>query len=103
MTAVSTQNTQVQEPVPNGAWYGHGRQLGLGVLVAFTVKGVCTTAMIVFALFVAMDESGTEMFPHLLVWTGACIGGFCVLGWRRVRQRDEMARLPHAKRGIFPR
>lgn len=59
-------------------------------MIAFTVKGICTTAMILTALFATVDESATEMMPHVLLWTVACIGGFCMLGgWRRLRQRDD--------------
>lgn len=74
----------------SGNWFARGRQLGIGVLIAFTVKGICTTAMILTALFATVDESATEMMPHVLLWTVACIGGFCMLGgWRRLRQRDD--------------
>lgn len=71
-------------------WSVRGRQLGLGVLIAFTLKGICTSTVIIAALFASMDESSTEMFPHLLAWTVACIGGFCMLGgWRLARRRDR--------------
>jgi hypothetical protein len=73
--------------VPASHWSARGRQLGIGVLIAFTIKGICTSAMIIAALFAAMDDSSADLFPHLLVWTMACIGGFCMLGgWRHVRR-----------------
>jgi hypothetical protein len=71
--------------------FARARQLGIGVLIAFTVKGICTTAMILAALFAAVDDNADEMFPHLLVWTVACIGGFCMLGGWRIGRRRQAA------------
>ena len=72
-----------------GTWLLRGRQLGVGVLVLFTIKGICTSAVIFTALMAAMEDGGSDLFPHLLVWTVACIGGFCMLGgWRRGRNRS---------------
>ena len=88
--------TQQQNSVDSaqpGSWSARGRQLGVGVLIAFTVKGICTTAVILTAMFAAMDDSGSDLFPHLLVWTVACIGGFCMLGgWRLGRNRTVQTR-----------
>ena len=67
-----------------GVWFARGRRFGLGVLIAFTLKGICTTTIILTALFSTLDDSVVEMAPHLLAWTLAAIGGFCLLGgWRR--------------------
>jgi hypothetical protein len=61
------------------AWAARGRRLGFGVLVAFTVKGLRTTALMLLALLAATASGGTEMLPHLLVWLIACTGGFALL------------------------
>jgi len=75
-----------------GSWFARGRQLGVGVLIAFTIKGICTTAVILTAMFAAMEDGDSDLFPHLLVWTVACIGGFCMLGgWRLGRNRTVQA------------
>jgi hypothetical protein len=88
--SLSTHETQPAERARPENWSVRGRQLGLGVLIAFTVKGICTSTVIIAALFASMDEGSTEMFPHLLAWTIACIGGFCMLGgWRLARRRDR--------------
>jgi len=104
MPASNTHDGGSGNRAQNGNWFARGRQLGIGVLIAFTVKGLCTTAMILTALFAAVDESATEMMPHVLLWTVACIGGFCMLGgWRRVRRLDQAARAQHAGAGGMKR
>jgi hypothetical protein len=59
------------------------------VLLAFTLKGICTTGLIISALFATTEAGSVEMVPHLLAWTVACIGGFCLLGgWRSARRQS---------------
>lgn len=81
-------NREAGDSARSGHWSARGRQFGVGVLIAFTLKGICTSAVIVTALFAVRDEGGADLFPHLLVWTVVCIGGFCMLGgWRHTRRR----------------
>lgn len=89
MRAVSMGDTEEGERGKPAHWLARCRQLGFGVLLAFTLKGICTTALIISALFASTEDGSVDMVPHLLVWTVACIGGFCVLGgWRSARRRS---------------
>jgi Na+/proline symporter len=91
-----TQEADTRQNADGGHWSVRGRQLGFGVLIAFTVKGICTTAMIFAAIFAAADDGALAMMPHVLLWTVACIGGFCMLGgWRRLRDSDARAEAVH--------
>jgi hypothetical protein len=88
MRAVSMGDTQEGDCGKPAHWLARCRQLGFGVLLAFTLKGICTTALIISALFASTEDGSVDMVPHLLVWTVACIGGFCMLGgWRSARRR----------------
>ena len=89
MRAVSMGDTQEGDCGKPAHWLARCRQLGFGVLLAFTLKGICTTALIISTLFASTEDGSVEMVPHLLVWTVACIGGFCMLGgWRSARCRS---------------
>ena len=46
------------KPAPRSRRVAGGRRLGLGVLLAFTVKGIFTTAAMVMALAAAKMEEG---------------------------------------------
>ena len=96
MGTFPTQDAEAGLDAGRSNWSTRGRQLGVGVLIAFTVKGICTTAMIVAAIFAAADDGGLAMTPHVLLWTVACIGGFCMLGgWRRLRHSGAHADVAH--------
>jgi len=96
MDTCPTQDADAGHGAGRRNWSTRSRQLGIGVLIAFTVKGICTTAMIVAAIFAAADDGGLAMTPHVLLWTVACIGGFCMLGgWRRLRQSGARADAAH--------
>ena len=63
-------------PSPRWGWPGGGRRLGLGVLLAFTVKGLFTTALMVAALSASAADEDAYVLPHVLCWLMAVgIGG----------------------------
>lgn len=100
MSAVPANEVPSAERAGPG-WSARGRRWGLGVLIAFTVKGVVTTTLILGTLFASVDDSSAAVLPHLLIWTVACIGGFCMLGgWRR-NGRPEQAH-PAGRSGNQP-
>ena len=79
MQPVASRRGNATDGPQAAAWAARGRQLGFGVLVAFTLKGICTTALMGAAFFAVTENAGTELLPHLLVWLVACIGGFALL------------------------
>jgi hypothetical protein len=50
------------------------------VLLAFTIKGIFTTGVMVMALLAAMLDEGNDVLLHVLVWLAVGIGGYAVLG-----------------------
>ena len=70
-------------------WFAGGRRLGLGVLLAFTVKGIFTTVLMVAALLAASLEEGDVPLPHILIWLAVGIGGYAALGRAHRGGADE--------------
>ncbi len=70
------------KPASHRGWFAGGRRLGLGVLLAFTVKGIFTTALMVVTLAAASLEEGHDaLLPlYLVVWLAVGIGAYAVLG-----------------------
>lgn len=68
-----------------------GRRLGLGVLLAFTVKGIFTTTLMVAALMAAGPEEGHDALlnVHVLVWLAVGIGGYAALRRTHGSGRDS--------------
>jgi hypothetical protein len=74
---------------PDG-WLARGRQLGFGVLLAFTIKGLCTTTLIVYTLLAGANDGGAAgVLPFLLVWLIVGVAGLALLrgGGAAVKQR----------------
>jgi len=65
-------------PVPRG-WRARCRHLGFGVLVAFTIKGLCTTTLIIYTLAAGLEDGEPGLMPLLAVWAIACGAGFALL------------------------
>lgn len=68
-------NSELVRGAP-ASWGCHGQRLGLGVLLVFTAKGICTTVAILFVLAGAADQSELELWPFVVVWS---IAGMCGL------------------------
>ncbi len=70
------------KPAAHRGWLAGGRWLGLEVLLAFTVKGIFTTALMVVTLAAASLEEGHDvLLPlYLVVCLAVGIGVYAVFG-----------------------
>lgn len=68
------------KPARCGTRVAGGNRLGLGVLLAFTVKGIFTTAAMCMALLAPKLEEGYDVLPYVLACVAVCIGGCAALG-----------------------
>lgn len=59
---------------------GRCKQLGVGVLIAFTVKGICSTGLILVTLASAATSAEAEMLAGVAVWLASGAGGLWALG-----------------------
>ena len=69
-----------------------GRRLGLGVLLAFTVKGIFTTAVMLGAVAAASLEEGHDVLlpVHILVWLAVGIGAYAAFsGTNEAGSKEE--------------
>ncbi len=74
--------TGTGKPTSRCGWLASGsHRLGLGVLLAFTVKGIFTTALIVSVLLAGSPEEDHDVWlnMHVLIWLAVGIGGYATL------------------------